>query len=66
MARRFTPAGHQETPMPTERIGERRGPAPPPSDAGWPLGLGLGLLVFFLRKLEEARVGEVSDFRKHQ
>ena len=37
--------------------------APPLSDAGCPLGLGFG---FLLRKLEDARVGEVGHFPKHQ
>ena len=49
-------------------IGSRRGWSPPLSDAGWPLGLvHLNLREFcFLRKLEDARVGEVGHFRKHQ
>ena len=31
-----------------------------------PRPLGLGLLLFFLRKLEEARVGLIGHFGKHQ
>ena len=51
-------------PVVKEAGGKRRGPSPPLSDACCPLGLGLRL--FFLRKLEDARVGEVGHFPKHQ
>ena len=42
------------------RIASRRGPDPPLSDAGSPLGLPLWGV--FLRKLKEARVGLIGHF----
>ena len=47
-----------------KEFGSRRGRSPPMSDASCPLGLGF--CIFLLRKLEEARVGQIGHFCKHQ
>ena len=52
----------QSASLPKDRIAAKIS-SPPLSD---PHPLGLGLLLFFPRKLEDARVGLIGHFGKHQ